>query len=40
MKSFALLAVAGLLSTLAATAGAQAAGYGKCEPKGERQHQP
>jgi polar amino acid transport system substrate-binding protein len=31
-----LLAVAGLLSTLAATAGAQAAGYGKCEPKGER----
>lgn len=36
MKSFALLAVAGLLSTLAATAGAQAAEYGKCEPKGER----
>ncbi len=35
MKSFALLAVAGLLSTLAATAGAQAAEYGKCEPKGE-----
>jgi len=36
MKSFALLAVAGLLSTLAATVGAQAAEYGKCEPKGER----
>ncbi len=36
MKSFALLAVAGFLSTLAATAGAQAAEYGKCEPKGER----
>lgn len=36
MKSFALLAVAGLLSTLAATTGAQAAEYGKCEPKGER----
>lgn len=36
MKSFALLAAAGLLSTLAATAGAQAAEYGKCEPKGER----